>query len=174
MANEYALGVGVPVYLDLNFDALVLDQKGLFSGSIAGQASYAVATPLQVGGLQMMPNSILTLPNGAKYDVNQTYGAPTTMQPLTVNVAFLQNPDFTYDQAVTKVKELVAILGFDNIGERALVVLKMNDSTWFRSEVRLQGHSITWDDGFAFKIARLTINLLPYKNGWTITPTLAG
>ena len=161
---------GVPVALQGtgNIGFYEINRKYLFP-TLTATKGFTVVDEIDMGSASMQSNSIITLPNGAPYDVNQTYDAPHVMRDIPVNFKII-TPSII-DEGAELPSVQVNILK-SGIGERVTLYVANNidSSNMYKILTRVKNVNAVFSQA---GITAVSILLAPVETEWTFTTSFS-
>lgn len=165
---------GIPIQMiNDSIGVIEINRKFAVSGASSGAAiALSAIEQVEMQSAQMQQNSVLTLPNGAIYDVSQTYNAPHVMRPINFSYKiFSQNTvsDLHVSNATLQVNQLATI-----IGERVTLFVSVNKAMtqMYKILCRLNSVEAGTASSYGFALNTVNVNLIPVETEWTFTTTL--
>lgn len=172
--TAYKSVYGIPAYYASPTTPFVLDHKSIFGTPIA-HSYFSVAYPSAFQSATMLPGSIRTLPNGARYDVSQGYDAPCQMGdiPIFVRVAVGNNSDLANE--MKSISTFFTLFQNDIGAIGTLFVAQPNNAAnaLYKIQCRLSSFSSQWVDGHGMGINEVNMLLAPIEDEWTFTSSLS-
>lgn len=135
-------------------------------------ATHAIVTPNQQTNNISPVNSIITLPNGGRYDVNQTYASAYTLAPFTWPLQFVatgttKSAGLSEDTIGGYLAAIVQLISSISAG-RCVVICERayGSSTYAYVIARISAFSTTANTGSSHKYATGSITFDPISTEW--------
>ena len=149
-----------------------LDSKAMGDSNFAALFVARVAKPVGIG-IRAIEGAVLTLPNGYKYAVNQSYDAPTVIGRMSIQTTlFSKMPGRTAADTAGSIAFFTS-RWFDAVGQQHDLYGKFpNSGQYLKITGFFHGVSVDSRDGHAGAIADVTIDFEPLESSFTWTSTV--